>query len=112
LSRRNDQAVRFQAGHVDRHGLEVATPERCHGAFACGHLDRQVAALPGNQDATRLQQREAELDQLAKARDRPRGDGRPTAPVAMIAGKGLRSDRGRFHGVGETGRAGRSGKEA
>src|SRR6185503_7289509 len=93
---REHEAMTVETGDAHGPDLEGAATERRCGRFGRGELRDDVATFPGDQRATRLKQRERELDELRQRPDRAGRHGRPAATVPRVAGQGLRPDGGRL----------------
>src|SRR4051812_12652718 len=75
--RRDDEPMALEPWGIDRTDLDRPATERLDGPFCGTELGLEFAALPGEQDASACEQREAKLDELAKTGDRSDRDRRP-----------------------------------
>ena len=75
-------------------------------------LGGDVAALPGDEAAARLEEREGELDETTEVRDRAGGHDRPALSTGRIASQRLGPDGGDADAPGEPGRSDRDLEEA
>jgi len=96
-------------GH--RQPLDRSATEGMERPVQSLELDIDGAALPGDEDAARREQREGELGELGEAADRPGGDGRPALPVAAVPGERLGPARMSLDDRGEPGGFGGGGQE-
>ena len=89
----DDQAVAGEAGDARRRRPRASRRRaRRSPARAAAELGVEVAALPGDEDAARREQREGELDELGGRGDGARGDDRPAPAMARVGGERLGPD--------------------
>ncbi len=80
----------FEARDTRGQDGDLSGSERPQRAVGGGELGRHVPALPGDEDAARRDEREADLRQLRQRGDGPRRDARPAPAMRGVAGEGLR----------------------
>ena len=90
----NDEPMADQARHVDRADARATRRRARRCARSAGRqLGVEVAALPGDEDAARREERERELDEVGEAGHGARGHARPAAAMGRVGGEGLGADR-------------------
>ncbi|HEX5823396.1 MAG TPA: hypothetical protein VFY18_02960 [Candidatus Limnocylindrales bacterium] len=73
-----------ETGDRDRPEVDRTAAEGIDRPVPGGQLLVEIAALPGDEQAARRQQRERQLDELPEWRDGARGDRRPATAMTAI----------------------------